>query len=643
MHGFEEHPRSDEINSNEVSSAEVERAGLEAELQRARLEAELQQARLEAEVQEAKREAEVERARLEAELQRARLEAEVRRAERKKVSPATIGGLLLIVIFVGLGYILVNVYTTVYSNDLLTAELAGQVDSLEGALAQTVSPQELDGQMQSLAQEIEFLRSKIDSELEASKTSMEAVREANNRIFFLFVFLSGVGSFFGIATWYGGRQEQQEERKRDRAMFALQEANLEEVNTITTAIAAGAKENVESLNTILSTFKEIMEFRAAEAGKVDKLTQQVEALRSQLMELQGAYQQQRDELEKTQRQRVEELLQRAVRLRHPRHIYASPDPDLKLEIGGYRTQMDFMERARLDQYTGVESPARNRRYGEIYLRRGVIAYYDNDVLKSREMLKIAEQFFPVSEQEIEGMSRDQKLPIAFTQYYLSLIEKNYGVMAAARECIERSYAVYGRNEPEELLTPTTRAEILSYLGDMDNARVAIQEVLDRANNLEQRGSLKRHDAIYALRARLLLGNTYYVSREWQQALQHYRDALKADVRRVYSYYIYHSIAQVHHKQDNMKEAKENMRLAYEELLKTKHLQTKVALDTLILLNALAYLCTCEDEPETAKLYKETVQEHLDRIREVNGLELRLFSFKKKQQVSKDEFLAEVFS
>lgn len=458
----------------------------------------------------------------------------------------------------------------------------------------------------------------------------------------------------GFATYRQLRREEgRDERQTSREevwnryagrMFALQEKNLKEVNTITTAIAAGATQNVDSLNTILSTFQRIMEFKVMEAGEAKDLMRRVEDLQSQLENLERAQRQQRDELERAQRRQVEELLQCAVRLRHPRFMYTSPDPDLKLQIEGYRTQTDFMERATLDRYTGVESPkAENRRYGEIYLRRGVIAYCDNDVLKSREMLRIAERFFPFSEQEIESMSREQRLPTAFTQYYLALIEKNYGEMTAAREYIERSYTVYGRNEPEELLTPATRAEILSYLGDMDNARVAIHEVLGRADDLRQRGPLRRHDAIYALRARLLLGNTYYVSHEWQQALQHYQDTLKADVHRYYGYYVYHSIAQVYHQLGDEKRAKENKRQAYKELVDTRHLQTKVALDTKILLNALAYLCTREDKPQKAQEYRETIRELWLRIREVNGLQLRLFSFEKKQQVSKEEFWTEVFS
>jgi tetratricopeptide (TPR) repeat protein len=690
MTGSKERLKSDETNSNEISSAEDRQASLEAEIQQATLEVQqeklkLQKARLKAEVQRAKLEAEARRARPEAEVQRARLEAErakleagVQRARPKKVWLAIIVGLLLTVIIVAsLVYILVNAYTTAHRNELAT--LAAQVDSLKSTQQPTAPPQQptapppvLDEQVQPLAQDVQLMKIKVESELEASRKGIEAIREANDQNFRVFVIIGGVATAFGlvtlVTTWLKGRQEHQDykdERKfyEDRAteyetrrqdehkailqlygeqlearqeenkyagrMFALQEKNLEEVNTITTAIAAGATQNVDNLNTMLATFKRIMDFKVAEAKDVPKLVQE---MKGQLEELRGA-----------QRQQVEELLRSAVRLRRPRHMYASPDPDLQRQMVEFRTQMDLMQRVMLDQHTGVESPAENRRYGEIYLRRGVIAYYDNDMPKSREMLEIAERFYPFLEQEIESMPRDQKVHTAFTQFYLAFIQKNYGTMTAAKEHIEKSYAVYGRNEQKELLTPTTRAEILSYLRELANAQAAIQEVLDRAKILlEQDGHLSQHDATYALRVRLFLGNTCYVNREWDNALQHYQEALEADVRQVYSYYIYHSIAQVYHQLGNEEKAKESKRQAYNELLATDHLRTKVALDTRILLNALAYLCTREDEPEKAKEYRETVRELWLRVLEVNGLQLRLFSFEKKQQVSKDEFWTEVF-
>jgi tetratricopeptide (TPR) repeat protein len=406
-----------------------------------------------------------------------------------------------------------------------------------------------------------------------------------------------------------------------------------------TAIPAGIKAEIESINsfsTILATFQKVMDLTVSEAEGVKASVQE---MADRLVRLEEAHHQQQE----MQHQQVEELLQSAVRLRRGRHEYTSPDPDLIRQMTEFRTQMDSMQREILDRYSYVASPADHRAYGEIYLRRGVIAYLDSDMQRSREMLQIAERFYPPSRQDVGSMVRDERLSTAFIQFYLALIEKNYGTMAAAREHIEASYRLYGQDEPAELLTPVTRAEILSCLNDMDRARVAIQDVLDRAENLQQTGSLLRHSAIYALRARMLLGNTYYVSGQWQEALDHYQETLLADVDRHYSYYVHHSIAQVYHKLGDEEKAQEHRCQAYDELVKTDHLRTKVALDTQILLNALAYLCTRQEEPQTAEKHRAEIQELWFRIRPVGGLELRLFSFDKARPVSKEEFWAEVFA
>jgi tetratricopeptide (TPR) repeat protein len=298
----------------------------------------------------------------------------------------------------------------------------------------------------------------------------------------------------------------------------------------------------------------------------------------------------------------------------------------------------------LDQYTGVKSPEKNRPYGEIYLRRGIIAYLDNDVFKSRNMLETAERFLSFPGQEVESIPEDQKLATAFTQFYLALIQKNYGKLTLARDYIERSYAVYGQDRPEELLTPVTRAEILSYLpGEIDNARTALNEVLERADKLQRGGSLEPNDADSALRARLLLGNTYYVEGKWKQALDEYEATLGASAGQDSRYYVYHSMAQVYHQQKNKEKANEYKRQAYDALIETEHLVTKVALDTQILLNALAYLCTRDDQPEESEEYKKTIRKLWLQIVEISGLQLRLFSFEKKRPISKDEFWTEVFS
>jgi tetratricopeptide (TPR) repeat protein len=261
------------------------------------------------------------------------------------------------------------------------------------------------------------------------------------------------------------------------------------------------------------------------------------------------------------------------------------------------------------------------------------------------MLKIAESFFPFSEQPLSKMPSDQRYGTAFTRYYLALIEKNYGDIRQAQNYIEDSYVAWGKGIDNELLTPTARAEILSYApGGIDKAREAIAEILERIKNLKRGGRpLAKHDAICAVRVSLMLGNTYYLESEWQQALAHYQDALKADEGHYYPYYTYHSLAQAQRKLGQEAEANQSLDLAYKYLLESRHLETKVALDSRILLNALAYLCTRTRKSEEAVKYKQAILQHWLTIQKVDDLELRLFSLEQKRQVSKEEFWNELFS
>jgi len=411
----------------------------------------------------------------------------------------------------------------------------------------------------------------------------------------------------------------------------LVETNLKEINTITTAVASGATQNVQTLNEVLAAFQRIMEFKVAEAKDAKQLVEQM--------------QRELDELEMTRKQQIEELLQNATRLIRKRFDYASPAPDLQRLIVEFRTKMDGIQETIIMKYTGANLDGRrNWHYGEIFLRRGVIAYFENDPAKARDLLKTAEKFFPFSEELLQGMPKDQRYATAFMQFYLALIEKNYGDIRQAQNYIENSYIAWGRNVDNELLTPTTRAEILSYApGGIDKAREAIAEIVQRVSNLKRGGlTLAKHDAICALRAHLLLGNTYYLEGKWNEALSHYKNALKEDEGKQYSYYAYHSIAQVLRKLGKARDAGKMLEHAYKHLLESQHLQTKIASDTRISLNALGYLCTHGKKAKEAAQYRQAIQDHWLKIQKIDDLELRLFSLEQKRQVSKEEFWNELF-
>ncbi len=543
--------------------------------------------------------------------------------------------------------------------------------------ANTSQQQQTAARMDSLSRRLDYQTVRID-----------AMKEATDRTFFVFAVLGALGSFIGgffvfqqlrhhknyleersayeqRAQSFERRQEeshsamlnfaQRNETRTDTAhteimklyqnqvsagretieqtskLFDLLESNLQKINAITTAVASGATENVETLNKVLSAFQKIMDFKVVEAEEAAKLVKQMKD------ELQ--------ELEETRAEQVDMLLQAAIRLIRKRFVYGNPEPDYQKLTMDFRTQMDTVPQKILMKHTGADSTGTKQwRYGEIFLRRGIIAYCDNDPAKARDMLKIAEPFFPVSPDLLPGMASDQKHATAFTRYYLALIEKNYGDIRRAQDCIEDSYITFGKNVDNELLTLTTRAEILSYVdGGTDNARKAIVEIQERVANLRKRSrTLAKQDAVCAIRAHLLLGNTYYLEEAWEQALQHFQNALKEDEGKLYSYFACHSISQVLRKLNRGSEAENMLEQAYQHLLESRHLETKVALDSRILLNALAYLCTRTKKPKEAQQYRQTTLNLSTKIEKVDGLQLRLFSLEQKRQVNKDEFWKELF-
>jgi tetratricopeptide (TPR) repeat protein len=347
-------------------------------------------------------------------------------------------------------------------------------------------------------------------------------------------------------------------------------------------------------------------------------------------------------METAQREQVEELLQRALRLRAPRYRFARPDPDLLREIVEFRIQMDLIQRSILVHYTGAKDPMQHQSYGEVYFRRGVIAYYDNDILKARSMLKTAERYSPFSEPSLAAMDREQRIGVSFIQFYLALIEKNYGDIAAARSYIDNAFVAFGRDEPGEILTPTTRAEILTNLGNMEVAREAILQLLDRIRPRIEQKILPEQDAIYANRARLLLGDTYYVQEQWENARREY-ESVEADAAGNRDYFVSYALSQVYARTGDVQGAQRQQAEAHAALVRSEHLRTKTALDTRILLNTLGYLCTRSSVPDQAEKYAVTIKALWNRIQNVDGLQLRLFSFEKKRLVVKDEFFTEVFA
>ncbi len=526
-----------------------------------------------------------------------------------------------------------------------------------------------EAHLEDLSLRVTSLSSKLDAELSATKQSFETIREISARNTIIFAILGGIGSFLGAVVVIGASLRQRQEHKdylserqyyEDRAdqeekrraslhdattqlfghqleikekesshteeILKLQEKSIKTINEITSAVASGAQENVKNVNEMFAAIKEILNFKVQEAHDVqDRL--------SEFEEWQNAR-------EAEERSELEDITTSAINLRLSRHVYANPNPDLRAQLNGFARDFDRLGKQVVIRLTGTDATsAESTKYGEVFLRRGTVAYYDNDIVKAKEVLMTAEKIFSDASESAEGDDANIACPRAFTHFYLALIEKNYGNMELAQSHIDRSWDYWGKDRERELLTPATRAEILFYKDEIEASRTCIEELLNRMENLSRRKALPPHEQIYVVRSRLLMGNTFHVLKEWEKAIEHYTIAI--NLASDDDYYVRYSLAQAHLALKNGKAASQERAKAFKSLVASDHLNTKRALDTRILLNALAHRCAPKKDQE---VYKARVLELWEQVTPLlGGLELRLFSLEQKKQVTKDVFYKELFS
>lgn len=535
---------------------------------------------------------------------------------------------------------------------------------------------------------VDALSARVDAELKASKEHIEAIRDAatfSNRIF---VTLGGLLTVVGILSWLRQRrqdeyfeerlkesdrqrlevhkqaiaaatkeQERQsdvhtaalallrtrvgsalEEERRLPQLLDLQRENIQQINQLTAAVAAGAKENVDIVQRMFAAIASILEFKVQEAKDVQNSLADMKAWR--------------EEKEEEERQELSVLKELAVNLRDSRHNYANPSDELQVRQDAYADRFDRMGDVLLYRLTRAKEPSvETCDYAELFLRRGTIAYYANDLIRARTMLRVAEHFFDRVGADAVGRNNDWARPCGFTKFYLALIEKNYGDMNAAKDLITSSWNFWGKDNEREFLTPVVRAEILASLGDIDAARTCLATMMSVVQRLRDQGQkLPAHEAVYVARGHLILGDTFCIAGDWEEAQKKYSVALEESRAATSSigrqkrdnYYAHYALAQVLEHKERHDDARDACARAYDALMRSEDLVMKKALDTQILLNTLAYFCTRQSRPDEAQEYKARATHLIDTIRVVNGLELRLFSLVQKKHVSKSDFLKELF-
>jgi tetratricopeptide (TPR) repeat protein len=196
--------------------------------------------------------------------------------------------------------------------------------------------------------------------------------------------------------------------------------------------------------------------------------------------------------------------------------------------------------------------------GNLLCTCGTITYYDNDIIEARAYFDAAAQCRAADHDAELRTNEAYRNRFAFIHYFRALIQKNWGDLHEALYEIEQSARLL-ESRTTEFLTPTTKAEILSYnLGDEQRCRSELVRLLERITVLEdekikQGGKLDSNQRRLRNRMLILLGNTHYVAAEFAAALEQYEKALNFNP---HDYYAMASAAQCHRNLGALKAAED---------------------------------------------------------------------------------------
>lgn len=418
-----------------------------------------------------------------------------------------------------------------------------------------------------LDSKVENLTKQLESELRIVDMRFEAMAQSTDRAFNMLFVLGALGSFVGglliLSTWIRDRQRhrdyeherqfyeqqvlRQDEMQRKihgaaldlSTKAATRDANLVEqqlnigAKTLSRAddVLSGQIDGMSKLGDVIELVQKTFKIQLEREEKHEKLSEQLEEMERILSSLSEHY--------KGQYARAVELI---ISLRHLSRIeWTSLSPEERNVARRARTifegiPMPVVERAEIDEPYTV---------AQVYQLLGVSAFYNNDVEEAEKYLHNAQRIFS------KNPSRPEDLyPKAFASHFLGLIDKNWlkegrslgANLEEAKSNLELAVKLL-QVEENEVLTPLTLAEVLSYIEREWNAA---KQLLDRnIKFLEAKKdageSLDNNQKALLGRAYLLRGNIEFHSRNVKDALSWYK---KAESQLEVKHYANLSIAQV---------------------------------------------------------------------------------------------------
>jgi tetratricopeptide (TPR) repeat protein len=380
-------------------------------------------------------------------------------------------------------------------------------------------------------------------------------------------------------------------------------------------------EGLDSVNKVIGTVNETMEFRLKQEQTVVKTLESIGKLENTIARF-----------EQAERSRYDEAIATAKEFsKYSRMEFATLLDEARLAGQNLRHDAHNMKR-----YLDTVSDYLDK--GRLYYVCGVLSYYENDIHDAKHYLDLSANTRAGDHEAELKANSDYRARIAFTHFFRALIEKNWGSTLDALHEVDE--CIHARKlDSEDFLTPVTQLEILSYSAGKEH------ECLDKINyqiktikEVQEKKDLDQNQARLYTRLLLIQGNINFILKNYKEALQVYENAAATDP---HNYYVYTSQAQCCEYLQLADEATIKYKKALSLIEQSRDIERKREIITRAVIIVLANQCAYRSgNLESAILYAKEAKSLLSRELTLNGLEPHFFSPNTKRLVSARDLLSE---
>jgi tetratricopeptide (TPR) repeat protein len=379
---------------------------------------------------------------------------------------------------------------------------------------------------------LSVLEQKLRSDEEITEKKLDAITKITDRYFAILVAVGGLGSLFGIVSWFMSRNDYRNDYKQERKFYETRMSHADELReklvaqqvTFGDALAGKSAEIVANqidslgkLGGVMDLLKQSFQLQLTQA-------QDIQSLQGLLSELRSHY-------ENRYQSAVKSIttFQSISRMHWPRL-----SPHEHSIASSARSDFRNIPDSFISRIKG-ESRYELARALQLF---GTSAYYANDIQASSEYLEECRKVY----RDLGTRPQDRD-SWAACLYFLSLISKNWlkagknpdvSMDEARLHLVDARDAL--RDKEGEYLVPITLCEVLSYIPmRLQEAQEYVEAQLQSFSEREASGkTLDKNQKALLVRGFLIRGNVLTQRRKKDEAIAAYRTALEASPQNAYA-------------------------------------------------------------------------------------------------------------